>query len=145
MISLAHPVRVFLHSPATDLRAGFDALSGLGSGSPRSCLEPQARGVAAEGAASWPASCGAKAPVDVRPGELSRFEARPHEPGTRGRSPPRSLQNSGTYPRGEVALMLGPEGRGARARPPHGNFGCLRKSRNILRVPGNRLRGWLFP
>ena len=29
MISLAHAVRVFLHAPATDLRKGFDALSGL--------------------------------------------------------------------------------------------------------------------
>ena len=29
MISLSHPVRVFLHTPATDLRKGFDALSGL--------------------------------------------------------------------------------------------------------------------
>ena len=26
MISLPHPVRVFLHTPATDLRKGFDAL-----------------------------------------------------------------------------------------------------------------------
>jgi transposase len=29
MISLPHPVRVFLHIPPTDLRKGFDALSGL--------------------------------------------------------------------------------------------------------------------
>jgi transposase len=29
MIGLPHPVRVFLHAPATDLRKGFDALSGL--------------------------------------------------------------------------------------------------------------------
>jgi hypothetical protein len=29
MISLPQPVRVFLHTPATDLRKGFDALSGL--------------------------------------------------------------------------------------------------------------------
>jgi transposase len=29
MISLLHPVRVFLHTPATDLRKGFDALAGL--------------------------------------------------------------------------------------------------------------------
>ena len=29
MISLPHPVRVFLDTPATDLRKGFDALSGL--------------------------------------------------------------------------------------------------------------------
>jgi len=29
MISLPHPVRVFLHAPATDLRKGFDALSSL--------------------------------------------------------------------------------------------------------------------
>jgi transposase len=29
MISFPHPVRVFLHTPATDLRKGFDALSGL--------------------------------------------------------------------------------------------------------------------
>jgi transposase len=29
MISLPHAVRVFLHSPPTDLRKGFDALSGL--------------------------------------------------------------------------------------------------------------------
>jgi transposase len=29
MISLPHPVRVFLHAPATDLRKGFDALSGM--------------------------------------------------------------------------------------------------------------------
>jgi len=29
MISLPHTVRVFLHTPATDLRKGFDALSGL--------------------------------------------------------------------------------------------------------------------
>ncbi len=29
MISLPHPVRVFLHVPATDLRKGFDALSSL--------------------------------------------------------------------------------------------------------------------
>lgn len=29
MISLPHPVRVFLHSPPTDLRKGFDALCGL--------------------------------------------------------------------------------------------------------------------
>ena len=29
MISLPHSVRVFLHAPATDLRKGFDALSGL--------------------------------------------------------------------------------------------------------------------
>jgi transposase len=29
MITLPHPVRVFLHSPSTDLRKGFDALSGL--------------------------------------------------------------------------------------------------------------------
>jgi hypothetical protein len=29
MISLPHPARVFLHAPATDLRKGFDALSGL--------------------------------------------------------------------------------------------------------------------
>ena len=29
MISLAHPVRVFLHTPPTDLRKGFDALCGL--------------------------------------------------------------------------------------------------------------------
>jgi len=29
MISLPLPVRVFLHTPATDLRKGFDALSGL--------------------------------------------------------------------------------------------------------------------
>jgi transposase len=29
MINLPHPVRVFLHIPPTDLRKGFDALSGL--------------------------------------------------------------------------------------------------------------------
>jgi transposase len=29
MISLPHPVRVFLHAAPTDLRKGFDALSGL--------------------------------------------------------------------------------------------------------------------
>jgi transposase len=29
MISLPHAVRIFLHTPATDLRKGFDALSGL--------------------------------------------------------------------------------------------------------------------
>ena len=29
MISLPHPVRVFLHTPPTDLRKGFDALCGL--------------------------------------------------------------------------------------------------------------------
>jgi len=29
MINLPHAVRVFLHTPATDLRKGFDALSGL--------------------------------------------------------------------------------------------------------------------
>src|ERR1700730_10096320 len=29
MISLPHPGRVFLHTPPTDLRKGFDALSGL--------------------------------------------------------------------------------------------------------------------
>jgi transposase len=29
MISVPHPVRVFLHAPPTDLRKGFDALSGL--------------------------------------------------------------------------------------------------------------------
>jgi transposase len=29
MINLPHTVRVFLHAPATDLRKGFDALSGL--------------------------------------------------------------------------------------------------------------------
>jgi transposase len=29
MISLPHSVKVFLHTPATDLRKGFDALSGL--------------------------------------------------------------------------------------------------------------------
>ena len=29
MISLPHPVRVFLHTLPTDLRKGFDALSGL--------------------------------------------------------------------------------------------------------------------
>ena len=29
MISLPHAIRVFLHTPATDLRKGFDALSGL--------------------------------------------------------------------------------------------------------------------
>jgi transposase len=29
MINLPHPVRVFLHAPPTDLRKGFDALSGL--------------------------------------------------------------------------------------------------------------------
>jgi transposase len=29
MINLHHPVRVFLHAPATDLRKGFDALAGL--------------------------------------------------------------------------------------------------------------------
>ena len=29
MIHLPHSVRVFLHSPATDLRKGFDALCGL--------------------------------------------------------------------------------------------------------------------
>jgi transposase len=29
MVSLPHPVRVFLHTPATDLRKGFDALSVL--------------------------------------------------------------------------------------------------------------------
>jgi transposase len=29
MINLPHSVRVFLHAPATDLRKGFDALSGL--------------------------------------------------------------------------------------------------------------------
>src|SRR5271166_6556275 len=29
MISLPRPVRVFLHTPSTDLRKGFDALSGL--------------------------------------------------------------------------------------------------------------------
>jgi transposase len=29
MISFPHQVRVFLHTPATDLRKGFDALSGL--------------------------------------------------------------------------------------------------------------------
>ena len=29
MIGLPHPVRVFLHAPATDLRKGFDALCGL--------------------------------------------------------------------------------------------------------------------
>jgi transposase len=29
MINLLHPVRVFLHAPPTDLRKGFDALSGL--------------------------------------------------------------------------------------------------------------------
>ena len=30
MISLPHPVRVFLHAPATDLRKGFDAFCGSG-------------------------------------------------------------------------------------------------------------------
>jgi transposase len=29
MINLPHALRVFLHTPATDLRKGFDALSGL--------------------------------------------------------------------------------------------------------------------
>jgi len=29
MINLPHPVRVFLHTPPTDLRKGFDALAGL--------------------------------------------------------------------------------------------------------------------
>jgi len=29
MISLPHPIRVSLHTPATNLREGFDALSGL--------------------------------------------------------------------------------------------------------------------
>lgn len=29
MISLHHPVRVFFHTPPTDLRKGFDALAGL--------------------------------------------------------------------------------------------------------------------
>jgi transposase len=29
VINLPHPVRVFLHAPATDLRKGFDALTGL--------------------------------------------------------------------------------------------------------------------
>jgi transposase len=29
MINLPHSVRVFLHTPATDLRKGFDALFGL--------------------------------------------------------------------------------------------------------------------
>jgi transposase len=29
MINLPHPVRVFLYTPATDLRKGFDALAGL--------------------------------------------------------------------------------------------------------------------
>ena len=29
MISLPHSVRIFLHTPPTDLRKGFDALSGL--------------------------------------------------------------------------------------------------------------------
>jgi transposase len=29
MISLTHSIRVFLHTPVTDLRKGFDALSGL--------------------------------------------------------------------------------------------------------------------
>jgi transposase len=29
MISLHHAIRVFLHAPPTDLRKGFDALSGL--------------------------------------------------------------------------------------------------------------------
>jgi hypothetical protein len=29
MINLPHAVRVFLHTPATDLRKGFDALCGL--------------------------------------------------------------------------------------------------------------------
>jgi transposase len=29
VINLSYPVRVFLHTPATDLRKGFDALSGL--------------------------------------------------------------------------------------------------------------------
>ena len=29
MINLPHTVRVFLHAPVTDLRKGFDALSGL--------------------------------------------------------------------------------------------------------------------
>jgi transposase len=29
MINLPHALRVFLHAPATDLRKGFDALSGL--------------------------------------------------------------------------------------------------------------------
>ena len=29
MIHLPHPVRVFVHVPPTDLRKGFDALSGL--------------------------------------------------------------------------------------------------------------------
>jgi transposase len=29
MINVPHSVRVFLHTPATDLRKGFDALSGL--------------------------------------------------------------------------------------------------------------------
>jgi transposase len=29
MIGLLHPVQVFLHTPPTDLRKGFDALSGL--------------------------------------------------------------------------------------------------------------------
>jgi transposase len=29
MISLPHAVRVFFHTPATDLRKGFDALAGL--------------------------------------------------------------------------------------------------------------------
>ncbi|HVI62070.1 MAG TPA: IS66 family insertion sequence element accessory protein TnpB [Bradyrhizobium sp.] len=29
MISVSHPVRVFLHTRPTDLRKGFDALSGL--------------------------------------------------------------------------------------------------------------------
>jgi transposase len=29
MISLPHPVRVFMHTPPTDLRKGFDALAGI--------------------------------------------------------------------------------------------------------------------
>jgi hypothetical protein len=47
MISLPHPVRVFLHAPPTDLRKGFDALSGLVT------IEPQvAKFVRPERAAS---------------------------------------------------------------------------------------------
>ena len=63
MINLPHTVRVFLHAPATDLRKGFDALSGLVTSAfsqdPTSghlfslCVEPMAGVVPLHG--GWPA------------------------------------------------------------------------------------------
>jgi transposase len=99
MISLPHPVRVFLHSPATALRKCFDAPSGLVTTAfsqdpmaghlflflnprrDRLKIRLEDRDPPRADATSRAASRGAKTLIDVRPGEPSRLGARPQNRG----------------------------------------------------------------